>query len=136
MRDVASQLGSFYENCGLVDEMLQLEQAVRQARQGIWRHAFYRLRSADNLRGDINAFKLIEARIRAVATVKGRTYLSFEDDWRRDFTIVVAGKDRRRFSSRRLAALDGRLIRVRGFLWWRNGLMIHATHPEPIEVPK
>ena len=107
MRDVAYRLGSFYENCGLVDEMLQLEQAARQVRQGIWRHAFYRLWSAEKLRGDINAFELIEGRIRAVATVKGRTYLSFGVDWRRDFTIVVAGKDRRRFSARRLATLDG-----------------------------
>ena len=125
---------TFYDNRRLVDEMLQLDQAARRAQRGIWGHAFYRIRSAENLRGDINTFQLVEGRVRAVATVKRRTYLNFGDDWRRGFMIMVAGEDRRRFDARRLAALDGRLIRVRGWLRWRNGPMIDATHPEQIEV--
>lgn len=125
---------TFHDNRRLVDQMLRLEQAARRAKRGIWAHAFYGLRSADNLRGDIDSFQLVEGRVRAVATVKGRTYLNFGNDWRRDFTIMVAGKDRRRFTVRRLAALEGRLVRVRGWLRWRNGPMIDVTHPEQIEV--
>jgi hypothetical protein len=33
-----------------------------------------------------------------------------------------------------LKTLAGRRLRARGFLAWRNGPMIEATHPEQIEL--
>jgi hypothetical protein len=33
-----------------------------------------------------------------------------------------------------LKGLSGKRLRVRGFLGWRNGPMIEASHPEQIEL--
>jgi len=68
--------------------------------------------------------------------VKGHTYLNFDADWRSDFTVSVAPRDRRWFANglAKLIDIKGRLVRVRGWLGWRNGPMIEATHPEQIEV--
>ena len=67
---------TLYDKRPLVDEILQLEQSARRARHGRLGHAFYRIWPAENLRGDINTFQLVEDRVRAVATFKGSTYLN------------------------------------------------------------
>lgn len=127
---------SFPDNRRLVREMLELERQARLLKRGIWGHPYYRIRQAGDLRGDIDTFQVIEGRVRDVATVKGRTYLNFGADWRSDFTVSVAPRDRRRFADGlvKLVDIKGRLVRVRGWLGWRNGPMIEATHPEQIEV--
>lgn len=127
---------SFPDNRGLVAEMLALEREARQVRRGIWAHPYYRIRPAGDLRRDHDTFQVVEGRVRDVATVKGRTYLNFGADWRSDFTVMIGPRDRRRFTGHIIGLddLNGRLIRVRGWLRWRNGPMIEATHPEQIEV--
>ena len=64
----------------------------------------------------------------------GRLYLNFAGDWHSDFTISIARKDAAAFAAAGLdpAALAGK--RVRGWLAWRNGPMIEATHPDQIEL--
>ena len=70
------------------------------------------------------------------AVVRGRGYLNFGADYRTDFTISIAPRDLKRFPAedRLLNGYRGRLVRVRGWLEWRNGPMINVTHPEQIEV--
>ena len=74
--------------------------------------------------------------MRDLATVKRCTYLNFGADGRSDFTVSVTPRDRRRFADGpvKLVDIKGRLVRVRGWLGWRNGPIIEATHPEQIEV--
>ena len=66
----------------------------------------------------------------------GRLYLNFAPDWRSDFTISIARRDAAAFARAGLDpnALSGKRLRVRGWLAWRNGPMIEATHPEQIEL--
>ena len=68
--------------------------------------------------------------------VRGRGYLNFGENWREDFTVSIAPRDRRRFEAAGIAVEDyeGRLVRVRGWVDSFNGPMIEATHPEQIEV--
>ena len=56
--------------------------------------------------------------------------------WRSDFTVSVERKDAGAFAAAGidLKALAGKRLRVRGFLAWRNGPMIEASHPEQIEL--
>ena len=63
-------------------------------------------------------------------------YLNFAGDWRSDFTISIARKDAAAFAAAGLdpPALAGKHVRVRGWLAWRNGPMIEATHPDQIEL--
>ncbi|MEX2617461.1 MAG: thermonuclease family protein [Alphaproteobacteria bacterium] len=126
---------SFADNRAAVGELLAFEQEARGARRGIWRHPFYYVRDAADLAGAIDGFHVVEGTVRAVATVRQWTYLNFGDDWRTDFTVSIGAKGRRLFPEAALTPgkLEGRRIRVRGWLQSRNGPMIEATHPEQIE---
>lgn len=63
-------------------------------------------------------------------------YLNFGADWRTDFTITIAARDLKLFEQAGLDlfALEGRTVRVRGWLDSYNGPAIEADHPEQIEV--
>ena len=127
---------SFPDNRALVAEMLVAERAARQARTGIWDNAFYAIRPPSDLTQDIGTFQLVEGRVLDAARVRGTTYLNFGEDWRSDFTVMVRALDRKlwRKAGLSLTDLDGKRIRVRGWLKSRNGPMIEATHPEQIET--
>lgn len=129
---------SFPDNTALVDEMLALERAAREARFGIWSHPFYALRAADpaELSSLVGTFQLVEGRILDAAEVRGTVYLNHGEDWRTDYTTMI---DRQSMRAFRAAGLDpatwsGSRVRVRGWLRSRNGPMIEATHPQQIEL--
>jgi endonuclease YncB( thermonuclease family) len=128
---------TFEDNRAATREMYALERAGRAARRGIWSLAHYRVRSAEEAARYVGGFELVEGRILAVAEVRGRGYLNFGADWRADFTIVIprrAGATFRPVFGRKLEKLQGKRVRVRGWLRRYNGPMIESTHPEQIEV--
>ena len=126
---------TFADNRDRAGEMLAAETAARKARRGLWAHPFYRVREVTETPEFIDTFQLVEGQVRQVAVVRGRAYLNFGADWRTDFTVSVAPAALRRFEGGRAAldVLEGRRIRVRGWLKRWNGPMIEATHPEQIE---
>ena len=126
---------TFADNRTRAAEMLALEREARDARRGIWGNAFYRVRDAAETPELIDSFQLVEGIVTNVATVRGRGYLNFGEDWRTDFTVTVAPGSLRRFTggTAALESLRGKRIRVRGWLKRQNGPMIEATHPEQIE---
>ena len=136
LRRGLARVYSFRDNRSLIADMLTLEREARRADRGIWSHAFYRVRSVAETPRHLDSFQLVEGRVLAAAEVRRRVYLNFGEDWRTDFTVTVSPRDRRRF--RRppfdLLALKDRRIRVRGWLYRRNGPMIDVTHPEQIEL--
>ena len=66
----------------------------------------------------------------------GRVYLNFGSDWRTDFTVRIDPADASRFETAGmdLLALEGQVIRVRGWVQDENGPMIRVDHPERIEL--
>jgi endonuclease YncB( thermonuclease family) len=126
---------TFADNRGRAAEMLALEREARAAKRGIWANAFYRVRDIAETPELIDSFQLVEGRVRQAAVVRGHGYLNFGPDWRTDFTVSIAPAGLRRFDggAAALAALQGRRIRVRGWLQRYNGPMIEVTHPEQIE---
>jgi len=79
---------------------------------------------------------VVEGTVATFGEGGGRIYLNFAKDWHSDFTISVDRKDAPAFAAAGvdLKALAGKRLRVRGFLGWRNGPMIEASHPEQIEL--
>ncbi len=136
LRRGMARVYSFKDNRAVVAEMLAIERGARAARRGIWRHPFYRIRQAASVHREIGSFQLVEGTVRDVADRRKYTYLNFGENWRTDFTVAVPSRARRTFeaSGMPLASLQGRKIRVRGWIKSRNGPMIDATHPEQIEV--
>jgi len=127
---------SFPDNRALVAEMLTEERTARQEYKGIWRNAFYRIRTPEDAGGDIGTFQLVEGRVFDVAVVRGRAYLNFGPNWRTDFTISIAPNRLRQFNRDGVdvTTWKSRLVRVRGWLDSYNGPMIDVTHPEQIEL--
>ena len=127
---------SFADDRAIVPEMLAREGAARVQRLGIWRNPFYAVRSAEPATIPRDGYELVEGRVRDVATVRGRTYINFGDDWKSDFTLSLASKVRRLFDREgySLESLKGLTIRARGWIKSYNGLMIELTHPEQIEI--
>ena len=130
---------SFPDSLACNAELMAREREARAKRRGVWASAPYRIASAldvKRLGRLIHSYQLVEGRVAAVGEGGGRIYLNFARDWRSDFTISVARKDASAFTAAGidLKALAGRRVRVRGFLAWRNGPMIEASHPEQIEL--
>jgi len=116
--------------------LLAREAEARGAKKGLWTHAFYRLRGAEALAGDIGTFQIVEGTPLAVVTRRDRTYLNFGADYRTDFTVTVARRDLKRFTEVGIdpAKWQGKKIRVRGWLSFLNGPELELTHPEQVEM--
>jgi endonuclease YncB( thermonuclease family) len=127
---------SFADNRSRISDMLALERKARATALGIWSKSYYSVRSATETPNFIDTFQIVEGRVVSAAVVRRRGYLNFGIDWRRDFTVTVAPRDRRLFDRAGLAiaAFEGKRVRVRGWLKSFNGPMIEATHPEQIEL--
>ena len=127
---------SFRDNRTAVADMLAHERRARDRRRGIWAVPFYRVRTAGEADKALRGFHLVEGTVRRAAVVRDRAYLNFGADWRTDFTISIAPRDRRLFEAEGLTVEDyaGRRVRVRGWVRSFNGPMIEATHPEQIEI--
>lgn len=132
---------SFFDNRSCVRELQIREAGARREKRGIWRLDDYGLAQASEtgrLLSLVNSFQLVEGRIVDVARVRGRIFLNFGQNYREDFTAVIAPRDVRRFGGGPidLMSLKGAKIRVRGWVKNYNGPSIDVTHPEQIEILK
>lgn len=134
--DGLARVYSFADNRALIPEMLTRERRARAAGRGIWRHPFYAVRTADEAGNVIDRFALAEGVVLDTAVVRGRRYINFGEDWRTDFTVTFDRRAAPLFEEAGLdiADLEGRAVRVRGWVESYNGPLIEITHPEQIEV--
>ncbi len=119
--------------------LLLIEREARAARHGLWSNAAYRLRRADatrELKSLTGTFQIVEGRVAAVGSSRERVYLNFGANWRWDFTAAlgVRGPNERALWVERLKPLQGRMVRVRGWIVQRNGPFVDLTTPHLIEV--
>ncbi len=118
--------------------LIAAERSAREAKRGIWSHPYYTVRTPDPnaLAQDVDSFQIVEGIITSTADVRGLTYLNFGADYRTDFTVAIARKDRKRFKKAGLdpLSLEGARVRVRGWIELTNGPMIWLDHPERLEI--
>jgi hypothetical protein len=96
------------------------------------------IESADDVDGFgrlTHSYQLVEGRLLGAGEGAGRVDHNFARNWKSDFTIAVAYKDASAFAAegidpKGLASIGC----VRGWVVWRNGPVIKATHPEQIEL--
>ena len=119
----------------LGEELYAREKDARAARLGIWGLPFYAVRGPEGLGHDGDSFQIVEGRVLTAALAKGQIFLNFGPNWHSDFTIRVPRRAVRAF--RKLhgdpALLQGRLIRVRGWVYRHNGPEIELVRPEQME---
>lgn len=139
IRDGHARAYALPGNAACLAALINAESEARIARRGLWRREDYGVRSANDIGGLLGLtgrFALVEGRVAQVSQAQRTTYINFGIDWRRDFTasiasaIVVRSDD----GARRLQALAGKAIRVRGWIERRNGPMIVLGSLDEIEV--
>lgn len=125
------------DNRAEVPALFAAERAARAARAGVWAQRAYAVNVSDPaaLRGKEKSFQLVEGTVTQVADRRGRIYVNFGRDYKTDFTVVVERENLRNWpgGAADIQALQGRQIRIRGWLKDWNGPMIEATHPQQIE---
>lgn len=117
-------------------ELLALEAEARRAGRGLWRLPHLVPLSHENAGGAVGRWRLIEGRVQETAKVRGQGYINFGANWREDFTIYLNPERLEVFeeASGPLDRLQGRRLRIRGWLVSYNGPMIELSYPEQIEV--
>jgi endonuclease YncB( thermonuclease family) len=123
---------TFPDNRALAAGMYALEAEARTRGAGIWAHPFYAVRAPEGLKGDIGTFQVVAGTVVEAAAVKGAVFLNFGPDWRTDFTVRLDGAALKLFRAAKIdpLAFKGRTIEVRGWLRFKDGPMIDASHPE------
>lgn len=119
----------------LIQKMLAEERAARQEKLGIWADPYFKILSPQETAQSLNRFRLVEGRVESVRKVRGNTYINFSRDWHGQFHVFISRKNADAFKQQELQALEGKAIRVRGWVNYYKAPMISLTHPGQIELP-
>jgi endonuclease YncB( thermonuclease family) len=124
-------------NCA--DVLLKLENDARQARRGLWgdpNFAPLRAEPGTWTQERLGTFVVIEGVVVSVRQSGGTVYVNFGRRFTRDFTLTMPRRLQAAFreAGRDPQMLQGRRVRVRGWLERRTGPIIEASAPEQIEL--
>lgn len=140
LRDGHARAHDLAGNFVCAEELIAHERQGRELRAGLWSNAAYRERSAFRTRELLrlrSTFQLVTGRVHKVAETKSAIYLNFGADWRADFTAgFKTGRNALATPERTelVRQLEGRMVRVRGWIERRNGPYIEIEHASDIET--
>jgi endonuclease YncB( thermonuclease family) len=115
------------------------EQSARTAKLGLWGEPYYVIGKAEEpleVLRQRGRFALVEGRVLSVRENGATIYVNFGRRWSEDFTVTIAKRNEKMFAAAGLTpkTLDGRRVRVRGWIEERGGPWVEAARPEQIEV--
>ena len=118
--------------------LLTSERNARTARRGLWadpNFAPLQAEHLDRLQAERGHFALIEGKVLSVRESGATIYVNFGRRWTRDFTVIILKRQQRIFAAAggEPKQLEGRRIRVRGWIEQRGGPIVMAEAPEQIE---
>lgn len=118
--------------------LLAAERAARRAKQGLWADAKYAIRRADDAAGllaERGRFTLAEGRVLSVREAGGTIYVNFGRVWSQNLTVTILKRNERLLHAAGIEPkrLEGRRLRVRGWIEDRNGPQIEVARAEQIE---
>jgi endonuclease YncB( thermonuclease family) len=120
------------------EALLTSERAARAGRRGLWAYRRFSPIKAENLarlQANRGHFALVEGKVLSLHRSGGTLYLNFGRRWTKDFSVIILRRRRPIFAAAGVdpRRLEGRRIRVRGFIEMRRGPVIEAEVPEQIE---
>lgn len=123
-------------NPEMAQELYILEQQARAAGLGLWSKEENRILSDVQAENFVNSFQIVEGTVMSAARKQNNIYLNFGQDWRKDFTVSIPSNSLQGFNKGNMNPLDlnGKKIRVRGWIGSYNGPYIDIDHPEAIEI--
>ena len=119
--------------------LLARERAARASNLGLWADPYYVIRPADDaaaVAAERGRFAIVEGKVLSVRESGATIYVNFGRRWTQDFTVTIAKRNESAFTSAGLEPkrLQGRRVRVRGYVEQRGGPWVEATRPEQIEL--
>jgi hypothetical protein len=119
--------------------LLARERTARAAKLGLWADPYYVIRRAEDaaaVAAERGRFAIVEGKVLSVRESGGTIYMNFGRRWTQDFTVTIAKRNERSFANAGLEPrkLEGRRVRIRGWIEQRGGPWVEATRPEQIEL--
>lgn len=137
LRQGHAKVHTYADNRAEIAALWSAEREARRARRGLWASPRHQVRFAtpEALKGGEGTFQLMEGKVEQASQRGSVLFLNFGQDSETDVTAIVP---ERAFALWRggaadLMALQGRTIRVRGFVRMNNGPAVWLDHPEQIE---
>jgi endonuclease YncB( thermonuclease family) len=124
---------------GCAATLFARERAARDAKLGLWAEPVYAVQHGEDhvaVARERGRFTLVEGKVLSVRESGGTIYVNFGRRWSEDFTVTIAKRNARIFTAAGLEPkkLQGRLVRIRGWIEERGGPWVDASRPEQIEV--
>jgi endonuclease YncB( thermonuclease family) len=118
---------------------LAAERSARRSQLGLWKDPYYEIINADSLdalSARQGEFALVEGKVVSVRESGATIYVNFGRRWSQDFTVTVLKRNERAFIDAGVEPkkLEGRRIRVRGWIEQHGGPGIDALRPTQIEI--
>jgi endonuclease YncB( thermonuclease family) len=120
-------------------ENLVAERTARRDKLGLWGDPYYDIINADSstaMEARRGTFSLVEGRVVSVRESGNTIFVNFGRRWSEDFTVTMQKRNERAFVDAGIEPkkLEGRRVRVRGWIEERGGPRIEAQHPAQIEI--
>lgn len=119
-------------------ELSMAEAAARAAKRGLWVNpaVIKNAESPDGIITGIGQFTLVEGKVLSVRQAGATTYINFGRRWTQDFAVTISRRMMPVFEAAGMSskALEGRRIRVRGFVERHGGPRIEALRVMQIEL--
>src|SRR3972149_2631751 len=120
------------------ETLLTAERSARAAGRGLWADPNFAPLRAENLprlQAEKGHFALVEGKVLSVRESGATIYANWGGRGTRDFPVIILNPQQRPFAAAGLEPkrLEGRRIRVRGWLERRGGPRVGAGAPEQIE---
>ena len=130
-----------FANLDCVRNLASAEQTARQKRRGLWadRHVFSTA-EPNKLLKKAGHHIIAEGRILTLGKTARTRYLNFGRSWDEDLTATIQTKHEALFQNALETAgltfdqLNGRQVRIRGYIEVRDGPLIRLNHPGQLEI--
>ena len=121
------------------EALLTMERAARADRRGLWADPNFAPLQAENLtrlQAERGRFALVEGKVLSVRESGATIYVNFGRRWTEALTVIILKRQQRTFASAGVEPkrLEGRRVRVRGWIEQRGGPTLMAEAPEQIEL--
>lgn len=118
--------------------LLAQEAIARNSRLGLWGNPLYAVQDAaiaGPISGRRGSFAVIEGKVLSVRASGATIYMNFAQRWIEGFAVTIRKRDERAFTAAGMTpkSLEGKNVRVRGWIEQRAGPRIEAARPEQIE---
>lgn len=131
-----ARVAGFADDRACLAALMEHERSARAAGLGLWPELRVRSAYDPSLVEAAGLYALVSGRIVSIGRTERTVYLNFGRDWSVDFTVTMTAAVAADIEAAGgpLDGLEGRSVRIRGWIEEWNGATIAVDHAEQIEI--